>query len=101
MQQQLDLLAGAARPSDVPPDVASKFIEYARKVKGRGLGTYSAKAIIEIIRWHMEVEQGVRAFKINNNWAPKLARWAMHADPQLRGMFNLRITNEDRRNHYG
>ena len=38
---------------------------------------YSAKAIIEVIRWETMLNDGTE-FKVNNNWAPGLARLWMH-----------------------
>ena len=80
----------------IPPEVYRMFIQYALDLKRTGIDRYSARAIIHRIRWHMHVERGVREFKCNNNWTPRMARWAMSDYPELRGMFELRITNDER-----
>lgn len=80
----------------VPADVCRLFIQYALQLKSRGIDRYSARAIIHRIRWHMHVERGDDEFKCNNNWTPRMARWAMREYPQLRGMFETRATSEER-----
>ena len=53
-------------------DFETKALKMARKRK-----RYSAKAIIEVIRWETSLKDGTE-FKINNNWSPGLARLWMH-----------------------
>lgn len=76
--------------ADVPPDVRTLFVDYARKVKASGYARYSSDAILHRIRWHFHVERGQREFRCNNNWTSGLARWAMAAHPDLRGFFETR-----------
>lgn len=82
-------------PSNIPKDVANLFVEMALKAKRAGVHRTGAKTIIEQMRWFKRVDQGDRTFKVNNNWAPTLARWAMHYEPRLKGMFETRTTKEE------
>lgn len=82
-------------PKQIPHDVATLFVEMAIKAKKAGVHRVGAKTIIEQMRWFKRVDQGDRTFKVNNNWAPSLARWAMHTNPRLKGMFELRTTKEE------
>jgi len=51
---------------------------------------YGAKAIIEVIRWDTALRGGTD-FKMNNNWAPGLARrWLSKHGRQHPGFFRLR-----------
>lgn len=83
-------------PSEIPPEVGRLFLRFAREAHTAGQTRFGSKAICERIRWHMRIEQGVRTFKLNNNWTARLARWAMHQDPALRGMFETRISRDER-----
>lgn len=38
---------------------------------------YSARTIMEVIRWETELKDGSVLFKISNNWVPGLARYWM------------------------
>ena len=60
--------------SDNGREVWRLFVQYACDAKAAGRQRYSAKAILERIRWHVSIETAGDAFKINNNWAPDLAR---------------------------
>lgn len=76
----------------IPPEVAGLFEEYALRLFRTGFERYSARAILHRIRWHFHVDKGDRGFKCNNNWTPKLARWAMSKHPQLYNFFELRAS---------
>ena len=82
-------------PKNIPPEVANLFVEMSRKARGAGIRRVGAKTIIEQMRWFKRVDQGDRTFKVNNNWAPSLARWAMHNNPELANLFECRTTKEE------
>lgn len=70
------------------------FTGFAEDLKLRGAREYySARIIWERIRWESifaeQVRRGV-VFKINNNYAPFMARLAMRSEPELEGMFQVR-----------
>jgi len=70
------------------PDVWRAFEDLTLKVihKGRRAG---AKAIIERVRWDVEIESG-GVWKVNNNWAPYYARVFEIKHPRHAGYFNKR-----------
>lgn len=51
---------------------------------------FSARAIMEIIRWETMVHERDITFKINNNYVADLARLVMEVQPQLKGYFQIR-----------
>lgn len=75
---------------DIPPDIVTKFEQYALEVHRRGFKRYSADALLHRIRWHAHIERGDRDFKANNNWTAQLARDLMNKRPELRGFFETR-----------
>lgn len=82
--------------SDVPEDVMEQFLKLARFLRhDRGRERHSADAILHRIRWAGNVEKGDREFRCNDHWTAPLARWAMDADPSLKGLFELREKREE------
>lgn len=68
-----------------------RFKRMAKYAKRCGRKHYSARAIIQVIRWETEISQrGDKTFRINNNVTPGLARLAMHDEPELKGFFRCR-----------
>lgn len=51
---------------------------------------FGAKAILEILRWESFTRDADVTFKINNNYAPDLARLVMDVRPALKGYFKIR-----------
>ena len=72
------------------------FVEFALLAKARGRTRYSARAIMQRIRWEREVEQeAAEPFKISNLWSSRYARKLVNADPETwAGFFELRQTKE-------
>ena len=83
------------RVPGVPNDVADKFEQLALKISRDGWPKYSARAIMERIRWHMHIEQGNRDFKCNDHWTPVLARWFIAEHPEFDGFFETRRAASD------
>lgn len=73
------------------PHVYAHFVNFARKARNAGFKSYSSKAIIERIRWHLNVET-VRhdEFKINNNYTAYYARKMMQEFPEYKFFFVTR-----------
>jgi len=71
------------------------FEELALEVAARGFKRYSARTIMHRMRWHHQVEQGNRTFKLNNNWSAGLSRWFLDRHPELPGFFETRGRNFD------
>jgi len=78
------------------PEVWRLFVEFALLAKARGRTRYSARAIMQRIRWEREVEQeAAEPFKISNLWSSRYARKLVNADPETwTGFFELRQTKE-------
>jgi len=81
-------------PPGIPVDVCQKFEELALKAHRSGFAKYSARTVLEIIRWHYTVDRGMSDFKCNDHWSPYLARWFLKKHPDYSGFFELRERNE-------
>jgi hypothetical protein len=77
-------------PTGIPIDVCILFERKTLDAWNAGFDRYSARTIIEIIRWHHHVERGNREFKVNDHWSPRLSRWVMNRHAKLAGFFELR-----------
>jgi hypothetical protein len=84
-------------PTNVPKDVCDMFEKLAFEARRAGVGHYSARTILERIRWHYGVDRGMREFKCNDHWSPYLARWFLKRHPDWHGFFELRVRNEQGR----
>lgn len=81
-------------PPHIPKDVCDLFVKLAYEARRAGAVRYSARTILERIRWHYQVDQKMRTFKCNDHWTPYLARWFLKNHPQWEGFFELRSHNE-------
>lgn len=72
------------------PHVYNLFVRFANEAKATGRKTFSAYAIFERIRWHVDVETTGDQFKVNNNYRPYYARKMMQDYPEFEGFFNIR-----------
>lgn len=74
------------------PEVFDLFRRFAGELRARGIGHYSADAILHRIRWHYDVERVADAsgFKINNSYSSRYARLLIQIDPSYGGFFELR-----------
>ena len=62
----------------------------ALALKRRGRERYSMKTLLEVLRWHHDVETDSTDFKLNNNFTAYYARLLMQEEPELDGFFELR-----------
>jgi hypothetical protein len=76
----------------IPDEVVHLFEKLALSLVARGYERYSADAILHRIRWHFQVERGMRDFKCNNNWTARLSRWFLDKYPVLNGFFETRAS---------
>lgn len=95
MVKQLSLFEEVPTPANAPPDIPERVVGLFEKMALHIAGElkykrYSARAIIDRIRWHEEIEKGNHAFKCGNNYTPDLARWFMRAHPEHAGFFVTR-----------
>lgn len=72
------------------PHVYELFSDYAFQAINKGRKHYSSRTIIELIRWHNDIETNDQDFKINDHVVPYYARLFMHLNPEHEGFFELR-----------
>jgi hypothetical protein len=90
-------------PADIPVEVCQLFEKMALDLYADGTRRYGARAIINLMRWHFMYQyKGVenQPFKINDKWAPDLARWVMDKHPHMRGFFETRALRRPRLRNY-
>jgi hypothetical protein len=75
---------------DLNPQVFNELVELALKMKRAGRKRYGINSLIEVVRWHRNLNTQGDEFKINNNFAPFYSRIIMLKAPELEGFFNLR-----------
>ena len=72
------------------PFVYQIFCKRTIQMIQAGRRHYSARAIIEVVRWDIDVQTSAEEFKINNNHIPFYARMFMTAYPEHDGFFRTR-----------
>lgn len=72
------------------PDVYELFRRFAFELRDAGRKRYSAKALIERIRWHMATSSTEEEFKINNVFTSRYVRKLVEQCPEFEGFFELR-----------
>jgi hypothetical protein len=83
--------------NEAHPEVYKTFEQMALALINKGVKHYGSKAIIEAIRYHTSVSEGLE-FKINNNITPLFARVFENNNPQHKGFFEKRaskLTNHE------
>jgi hypothetical protein len=92
---QLELFAApatepAAYPDGVPPAACDLFERLTLDVALQGFDRYSARAILQKMRWHERVDGESMGYKCNDHWTAPLARWFLANHPELPKFFELR-----------
>lgn len=73
------------------PMVFDLFLRFTLQLKAQGRTHYSAKAVMERIRWHVDVEtKGGEGFKINNSWTSRYTRLLEQLFPEHAGFYEKR-----------
>ena len=75
------------------PRVYRLFEMYALEAIASGRKHYSARAIMERVRWDCEITTRGGQFKINNNHFPWYAKMFMEIHPEQSGFFMTRNQN--------
>ena len=70
--------------------VYQTFCRRAFQMIQSGRKHYSARAIMEVVRWDIDLKTDDKEFKLNNNHIPYYARMFMLAYPQHDGFFRIR-----------
>jgi len=76
------------------PDVFKEFSKLAVKIKNTGRTRYSAEAILQVLRWHRDLETNGDPFKISNNFRSMYARLLVYHKPEFDGFFVMHDNNE-------
>lgn len=80
------------------PFVYSTLVRLAQEVKAKNKLKWSIKALWEVMRWELEVKtDSLSEFQLNNNFPSRYARLIMEQEPNLAGMFNIRLLGFERR----
>jgi len=78
------------------PEVWRLFVRFTFQMIERGFKNYSVNAIFERIRWESDAGgDGVKRFKMGNNYRAFYARRFMRAYPQHEGFFRTRKQNSE------
>lgn len=80
------------------PHVYRKFAELARQMASTGRPRYSARTIVEVMRWHFDLGTTGDPFEINGDFVPIYVRLFIYNNPQYLAFFELRrIRSRDRK----
>ena len=72
-------------------DVAAAFERTAIRGYERGKRNWSARGILQVLRWESDVRECEgEPFKINNRWSRSLAKWFVRNHPDKSGFFRFR-----------
>jgi hypothetical protein len=72
------------------PHIYREFKKLAYEMKATGRERYSARTIIEVMRWHYDLRTEGDVFEINDNFTPLYVRMLIHFHPEFSGFFELR-----------
>jgi hypothetical protein len=72
------------------PRVWELFVRFTRELVDRGFEHYSVDAVIQRIRWHVNIETKGEEVKINDHYRAYYARMFIAKYPQFDGFFELR-----------
>ena len=72
------------------PEVYTMFKHFAFKAMDSGRRRYSARAIMERLRWELSIQTKSDDYKINNDTIPLYARMFLRDFPQHQGFFETR-----------
>lgn len=77
------------------PAVWEKFKLYAEQALASGRKYFSARTIIERIRWDTTVTEKNATFKVGDHVSPYLGRRLMDTDPRFKGFFRTKISKAE------
>lgn len=72
------------------PHIYRQFKALAFKMKTTGRERYSARTIVEVMRWHYDIKTKGDVFEINGDFVPIYVRLLIHNHPEFRDFFELR-----------
>ena len=72
------------------PEIYAHFKQYAFAMKKTGRKRYSAKCIMERIRWDFDMKYKSTEFKISNSFTSLYVRLLILREPEFRKFFQLK-----------
>lgn len=72
------------------PNIYSLFDEYAKMMAETGRKRYSAKCIMERIRWDQDMKYREGEFKISNSFTSLYARLFVYMNPEYKDFFQFK-----------
>lgn len=72
------------------PHVYQQFEKLAYQMLATGRKRYSARTIIEVMRWHYDLKTRGDVFEINGDFVPIYVRLLIHHHPEFADFFELR-----------
>ena len=73
------------------PHVYALFKKFAKDAKSKGRKHFGAKAVIERVRWSVNIDtDSLDEFKLNNNYTSRYVRMLEQEDPSFLGFFRKR-----------
>lgn len=73
------------------PHIYEQFKRLAYKMRATGRERYSARTIVEAMRWHYDLRTTGDVFEINGDFVPIYARLLIQNHPEFTGFFELRV----------
>lgn len=78
------------------PHVYDEFVRFAQTMRSTGRVRYSAKAIMEQIRWHRDLQTTGSPFKLSNSFTALYVRLLIQNEPSFRDFFILKSSPGER-----
>lgn len=72
------------------PHIYQHFKRLARQMLATGRDRYSARTIVEVMRWHYDLKTRGDVFEINGDFVPIYARLLIYNHPEFSDFFELR-----------
>lgn len=72
------------------PHVYEEFKQLAYQMLATGRERYSARTIMEVMRWHYDLKTAGGVFEINDNFTPIYVRLLIYNHPEFSDFFELR-----------
>jgi hypothetical protein len=72
------------------PHIYAEFRRLAYSMLKTGRQRYSARTIVEVMRWHYDLKTTGDVFEINGDFVPIYARLLIHNHPEFSAFFELR-----------
>lgn len=78
------------------PHVFDFFRKFAHEMRNAGRRCYSARTIVERVRWHVDLTTRNDPFKINDHAVPCYSRLLSILDPSFESFFRFRAHQDER-----